>query len=145
MRVYLYILYANSSLRRASLLTIIEIVFPPFEEDYLRITVPAYQEWLQTITFMRNGLNLPNLTLRVYMADISAYDHYQGLPGFRRGITKERGITIVQMYNRTLMPLAELKGLGKFFVHLTWPFARTKDVVRRHQAELGFVNGHERG
>jgi hypothetical protein len=78
------------------------------------------------------------------MADISAYDHYQGLPGFRRGITKERGITIVQMYNRTLMPLAELKGLGKFFVHLTWPFAGTKDVVRRHQAELGFVNGHEK-
>jgi hypothetical protein len=123
-------------------LRFVEIVFPPFEEDYLRPDEPAYSEWLQTITLMKNEFNLPNLTLRVYMADIGAFDDDQGLPDFRRRITKEGGIIIFQMYKRIIHPLAGLKGLGKLFVHLSWPFARTKVARRRNDADPGFLKGY---
>jgi hypothetical protein len=72
-----------------------EIVFPPFEEDYLRITEPAYQQWLQTVTLMKELLNFPNFTLRVHMADIGAYDSDQRLPNFRRKVLKKQGTAIV--------------------------------------------------
>jgi hypothetical protein len=50
-------------------LTFLEVVFPPFDNDYLRLHEPAYQDWLQTIDYVRDKLYLPTFTLRFYMAD----------------------------------------------------------------------------
>jgi hypothetical protein len=123
-------------------LQLVEIVFPPYEEDYLRPDEPAYSEWLQTVALMKNELDLPRLTLRIYMADIGAFDSDQGLPNFRRRITKDGDVVIFQMYYRTFLPLAELKGLDKFFFHVAWPFARTT-VARRHiLTDPGFVSSY---
>jgi hypothetical protein len=138
-----FIFFAHAVPRNAlRFLRFVEIVFPPFKNDYLRANEPAYQEWLQTVTLMKSELNLPGLTLRVYMASIGAFDRHWGLPDYRHRITKEQGDTILQMYKRTLEPLAELDGLGKFFVHLNWPFARMEDTKGQLQTEPGFVYEH---
>lgn len=114
----------------------LEVVFPPFHDDYLRPSEPAYRDWLQTIEYVRELLYLPTLTLRVYMAD----DIFCGEPvaDFRRTITKEQGITILKMYARTLAPLSKLreKGLSQFFAHLAWPFAHTRRSRRNPTFEM---------
>jgi hypothetical protein len=103
-----------------------EIVFPPFYDDYLRPHEAAYQDWLQTIEHVSGLLNLPMLTLRVYMADYIL--HGEHVADFRKTLTKEQGMTIIKMYARTLGPLSKLREnrLGQFFVHLAWPFAHTR-------------------
>ncbi|KAE9379509.1 hypothetical protein N431DRAFT_478510 [Stipitochalara longipes BDJ] len=108
------------------LLRSLEIVFPPFYDDYLRPHETAYQDWLQTIEHVSGLLNLPMLTLRVYMADYIL--HGEPVADFRKTLTKAQGITIIKMYARTLGPLSKLRenGLGRFFARLAWPFAHTR-------------------
>ncbi|CZR60241.1 uncharacterized protein PAC_10137 [Phialocephala subalpina] len=112
------------------LLRSMEIVFPPFYDDYLRPHETAYQDWLQTIEHVSGLLNLPMLTLRVYMADYIL--HGEPVADFRKTLTKEQGMTIVKMYARTLRPLSKLRenGLGQFFARLAWPFAHTRFGLR---------------
>ena len=50
-------------------LRFLEVVIPPFEDDYLGPHEPAYQDWLQTIDRIGEQLCLPMLTVRVYMAE----------------------------------------------------------------------------
>jgi hypothetical protein len=97
-----------------------------FQHDYLRSGSPAHKDWLQTILYIRDRLNLPALTLRVYFADeIFAPQDSE----FRRLITVEQGKAVFQSYARTLRPLGKLreKGLDRYFVHLTLPFERKRD------------------
>ena len=110
-------------------LRFLEVVFPPFDEDYLLPHEPAYQEWLRTIDHVKEQLCLPLLTVRVYMADHLPNGH--GVTPFRANMTKEQAKTIFKTYARTLGPFSKLKGLRKFFVHLAWPFAWTRRGRRR--------------
>jgi hypothetical protein len=105
------------------LLRFIEVVFPPFDEDYLRPHEPAYQDWLQTIDYVKDKLYLPTLTLRVYMADHAA--HGNNVTLFRRRITKEQQRTILSMWVRTFRPLSKLNGMNRFFAHITLPYSST--------------------
>ena len=91
-------------------LTFLEVVFAPFDGDYIRRHEPAYQNWLQTIDNARDKLHLPTLTLRVCMAD--HYPNGQGVTPFRGNMTKEQGMTIIAMYERTLGPLSKLNGMN---------------------------------
>lgn len=84
-----------------------EIVFPPFYDDYLRPHESAYQDWLQTIEYVSKLLNLPMLTLRVHMVDYVC--HGEPVGDFRNTLTKEQGMTIIKMYMRTLWPLWKLQ------------------------------------
>ena len=112
------------------LLRSMEIVFPPFYDDYLRPHETDYQDWLQTIEHVSGLLNLLMLTLRVYMADYIL--HGEHIADFRKTLTKEQGMVIIKMYARTLGPLSKLREnrLGLFFVHLAWPFAHTRFGLR---------------
>lgn len=112
-------------------LRFLEVVFPPFDKDYLRPQEPAYQDWLQTIDHIKEKLHLPMLTLRVYMAD--HLPNGQGVTPFRNKMTKEQGIKVLKMYARSLVPLSKLRGLNRFFAHLAWPFAWTQQGRRRRQ------------
>ena len=117
------------------LLRFLEVVIPPFEEDYLRPHEPAYQDWLQTIDRIGEQLCLPMLTVRVYMAEYLPRDGETTT--FRAKMTKEQVMTIIKMYARTLGPLSKLRGLRRFFVHLAWPFTWTRAgrQRRRHDPE----------
>ena len=113
----------------------LEIVFPPFDEDYLRPHEPAYQDWLEIIDYVRDKLNLSALTLRVYMADYDVHGHH--VTPFRRNMTKEQGKAVVAMYFRALTPLSKLNQVSRLFLHLAWPFTWTRAgrQVRRETPE----------
>ncbi|TVY59259.1 hypothetical protein LCER1_G000480 [Lachnellula cervina] len=100
----------------------LEIVFPPFNDDYLRSDDPAYQQWLQVIEHMCQ-LNLPGLSLSIVMAD-GPYDRSHEKQ-FRFPITKDQARTVFRMYLRTLSPLSKLRdnGLQFFFAALTSPYS----------------------
>ena len=112
-------------------LRFLEVVIPPFEEDYLRPHEPAYQDWLQTIDCIGEQLCLPMLTVRVYMAEYLPRGG-ESSP-FRAKMTKEQGTTILKMYARTLGHLSKLRGLRRFFVHLAWPFRWTRAGRHRYR------------
>jgi hypothetical protein len=97
-------------------LRFLEVVFPPFDDHYLRPQEPSYQDWLEMIDYVKNELTLPRLTLRVYMAD--HHPSGQGVTPFCQKITKEQGTTILKTYIRILSLLSTLGGLNKFFAHL---------------------------
>lgn len=102
-------------------LRFLELVFPPFENDYLRRDEPAYQDWLRTIDHVKDKLNLPLLILRVCMADYRP----DGTPGslirFRYNATSETKSQVIRMYIHTLRSLSQLKGLKRFFTIVAWP------------------------
>ena len=128
-------------------LRFLELVFPPFEHDYLGPHEPAYKDWLQTLDHVKQHLSLPALTLRVYMADYLPPGEGGGGGGgqrtspslFRAHWTKEQGKTIVWSYLRILTPLARLKGLKGFFAHLAWPFSSTGTGRRQWREDSGAV------
>jgi len=117
-------------------LKFLEVVFPPFYDDYLCPHEPAYQDWLQTIEYVRERLDLPMLTLRIYMADYIL--HGELVADFRSTMTKEQGMAILKMYARTLGPLSKLreKGLSRFFADLAYPFAHTRFGLRNPTSVL---------
>jgi hypothetical protein len=108
----------------------VEIVFPPFHDDYLRPHELGYQDWLQTIELMAEVLTLPLLTLRVFMADNIQYLGFKS--DFRTSLTQDDGFTILEMYFRTLGCLSKLreKGLNRFLANLAWPWAHKSSVLR---------------
>ncbi|TVY16627.1 hypothetical protein LARI1_G005821 [Lachnellula arida] len=105
----------------------LDVVFPPFYDDYLGYDEPAYQDWLQTIDHIGNLANLPMLTLRVSMADIDLEPQY--LDEYRTRMSIEKRNTILKVYHRVLKPLLKLRGKGldrlTFFVDLILPVAHT--------------------
>lgn len=69
----------------------VNIVFPPFHNDYLLKSEPVYRDWCQTIEFVDGLLNLPMLTLYV---EIEMEDYLFGpwrdepAPDFRNKMSK---------------------------------------------------------
>lgn len=119
-------------------LTYLEVVFPPFDTDYLRLRESACQDWLQTIDYVREKLYLPTLTLRVYMAN--HYPNGQGVTPFQDAMTKEQGIVMIAMYRRMLIYLQKLNLTSRFFVHLAWPFAWTRSRRRARKEDSRVVD-----
>ena len=109
-------------------LNFLELVIPPFDEDYLSPDSTAYDEWLQTVTYIKEYLNLPTLTLRIDFADCrDTANCYLPKPRpFHSGMLDQRS-KLVRIYARVIAPLEELKGLKRFFVHIQWPFHWTED------------------
>lgn len=109
----------------------LEIVFPPFPDDYLQSHEPAFEQWLQVIEHICQ-LNLPKLSLSIVMAEVP---ESRGLDDQCRGnMTKKRALRIYQMYLRTLKPLSRLKenGLQAFFVTLASPYTFMQEPRSLH-------------
>jgi hypothetical protein len=123
-------------------LKFIELVFPPFDEDYLRPHEPAYQDWLQTIDYVKDKLYFPTLTLRVYMADHAA--HGNNVTPFNFRITKEQQIRILAMWIRTLRPLSKLNRMNRFFVDVALPYAWTPRDRRDRNERPDWYFEHKR-
>lgn len=102
------------------------VVFPIFEEDYLRTDEPGYQAWLNTISHIKNKLNLPLLTIRVFFAQWIETTGNEGRLTNSSLSTREYGCSVVRAYGRILKPFSALIGLHQFFVDLAPPFDRTR-------------------
>ena len=107
------------------LLRFLEIVFPPLDEQYLAPRGSALQNWEHTVEHLRDKLNLPSLTLRVYYADF--YGPCHATP-FRRQLHRKEGWRVGGAYMRIIRPLQKLKesGLKKLFVYAAWPWMWTR-------------------
>lgn len=105
----------------------LEIVFPPVDEEYLSPRIPALQDWDNLLDDMKNKLDIPNLTLRIYFAVF--YTATYATP-FRKHITHKEGLTrVVSAYMRIIRPLEEWKanGLHQLFMHAAWPWSWTRE------------------
>lgn len=125
--------------RNLAFIRFLELAFPPFEDDYLQTTEPAYQDWIETIDHLQAHMNLSRLTLRIYMRDqIPAWFGRLEVP-FRANMTKDRIGTIIGKYFTILCPLRRLEGLHRLFLHLAVPNERSRSgtIVRlQRRAEI---------
>ena len=104
-------------------LKFVEIVFPPFDGDYIKPGEPAFRDWISTIDQVKGQLNLPQLTLRVYMTDLPQMEAVTST--FRHTVTSEQKSTIYRSYVTAFYPLQALKGVNRFFAHLACPVSWT--------------------
>lgn len=112
-----------------SRLKFLEIVFPPLDEDYISSRGLALHDWDNTIDNMKDKLDLPNLTLRVYFADFYTITYTTPL---RRQLTRAEGIAkVVKAYMRMIRPFKVFKenGLQNFFLHAAWPWSWTPEGI----------------
>ena len=112
----------------------VELVFPPFEEDYLRVTDPAYRNWLQTVYHVKNDLCIPMVNVHIHMADPQT-DNGRVVGGltYRPNLSKEQAQKIVVMYIRTLKTFPALDQFKSFTMHLALPWGW--DQRGRHRSE----------
>ncbi|VBB76049.1 Putative protein of unknown function [Podospora comata] len=80
----------------------LEVVFPPYNwEVWPQDDSPAQKDWLATVDWAKDKLNLRGLTLRVVMADVSDW----GAPDDRVDMTAEQDRAIIKAYHRIITPL----------------------------------------
>ncbi len=101
----------------------LELVFPPFEDDYLRHTEPAYSDWLHTIDYIKNELHTPMINLHVHMADPET-DNGTVVGGriYRPNLTGDQYMKVFAMYYRLLKTFPPLDRFKGFTMHLAVPF-----------------------
>ena len=119
-------------------LRFLELVFPPFQTPWMLAHEPVYRQWLESIEIARDHLTLPALTVRVHFADRLSHD-VPSSSTFRATMTKEQALEIYMSYARVVMPLKGLKGLGKLFVHVAWPWEWTERGRWRRMEQRGAV------
>lgn len=102
-------------------LSFLEIVFAPFDQ-YSPLEDPAFHDWKQTIESVKGLLNLPRLTLRVYIAD---YEWVTEVTKFRLGMTEEQGRALKMANETILIPLRAWggpQGLRRFLAYIPSPW-----------------------
>ena len=88
---------------------------------------PAARDWLSTVAWLRDRLNLPGLTLRVVAMDVS-----NGAPDRFGEATAEEIAALLKVYAdlvRPLRGLAEPPGLARFYAHFRYPQERFLDAI----------------
>jgi hypothetical protein len=109
-------------------LRFLEFVFPPYNQDcWPHDEHPALQDWVETIYWIKDKINIPGITLRLTMAgSLSSSPKH---PDKRETLTQEQGDEILAGYDRILKPLARLggkDGLNRFYADFAWPWKWTK-------------------
>ncbi|KAK4122289.1 hypothetical protein N657DRAFT_657140 [Parathielavia appendiculata] len=86
-----------------SYLRFFELVFPPYRpRSWLETQHPAMQDWRATVDWLRDRINLSELTLRFMVADLPG----SGRPeAYLRSIAVEEGGTAMTAYMDLLQPL----------------------------------------
>ena len=123
----------------------VELVFPPFEDDYLRATEPAYSDWLQTIDYIKNQLNTPMMDLHMHMAD-PVTDHGFVVEDqiYRANLTKEQYWTVLAMYVRLINTFRRLYRFKRFTMHLALPWGWDQTGYHRPERSRELWEAHER-
>lgn len=123
----------------------VELVFPPFEEDYLRATDPAYSGWLQTIDHVKKELCIPMLNLHVHIADPQT-DNGSVVGGltYRPNLRKEQAQIILAMYMRTLKTLPPLDKFKSFTMHLVMPWGWDQTGYHRSKRNHETMEAYEK-
>ncbi|KAK0664647.1 hypothetical protein QBC41DRAFT_376237 [Cercophora samala] len=111
----------------------LEVVFPPYNwEVWPGEDSPEQRDWLATVGWAKDKLNLPGLALRVVMADVSEW----GAPDDRVDMTAEQNRAILQAYDRIIAPLglwgrrnsSSDKVLARFCASLVEPSKHTYSI-----------------
>lgn len=101
----------------------VELVFPPFEEDYLRATEPAYSDWLRTLDYVKQELNTPMMDLHMHMADAEVNNgSIVGSRVYHPNSNREQSKKVIAMYVRVLNTFRRLHGFKGFTMHLALPW-----------------------
>lgn len=110
-------------------LRFLEIVFPEFHQ-YEPHLDPAFHDWEHTVEVLHDKLDLPRLTVRIYM-DEWWYDGEEP-PPFRVTMTGPQGWALQQAHQDMTAPLKRWgdRGLHRFFAHFAWPWDNTTWGVR---------------
>lgn len=103
-------------------LRFMEIVFPPYWPDvWPSEDHPALVDWVATLDWAANKLNLPGLTIRMVMAD--PWNHEAP----RRGVTAAQGEAMLEGQRRILRPMSRLRELARFYALCSWPLKRNDE------------------
>ncbi len=104
-------------------LRFLELGFPPYPSaTWPKPEHPAARDWLSTVDWVRGRLNLPGLTLRMIVMDVS-----NGIPEELREATAEEIAALLRAYAdlvRPLRGLGESHGLARFYAHFRYPIER---------------------
>ena len=117
----------------------VELVFPPFEDDYLRATDPAYSDWLRTLDYINHELDTPMIDLHMHMADPEVNNGtVVGGRTYRPDFTKEQSEKVITMYIRLLDTFRRLNGFKWFTMHLPlhWGWDQAGYHRRKRSEEL---------
>lgn len=111
-------------------LRFLELVFTPINHlNRPSDGHPALQDWVKTLDWVRDELNLPALTLRLVVASDSPPTTTS------EEITRAGGKEVLAVYNSILHPLRSLSaapsgtGLARFYARLAWPLKWSREVV----------------
>lgn len=108
-------------------LRFLEVVFPPFGQegpvDYCAPTSAAWRDWVRTLDYVKDKLDLPKLTVRVYFASWLPADGPEDIPPYRAYIDKNDAYVraVKKSYLDVILPLKRFRGLKGFFAHLPCP------------------------
>lgn len=107
-------------------LRFVEIVFPPYIGGQWPLKGdPVYKDWAETVSRIKDKLNLPALTIRM----LAVHDRYQAAV-----LTHPEAKQALEGYFHVLRPLTRLggrDGLARFYAQLAWPWRRTETAGER--------------
>jgi hypothetical protein len=122
-------------------LRFLELVFAPFADPSRpREGHPALLDWVETLDWAKNKLNLTALTLRIIMARSRQYEPNGSEASLQ--MTRAQGKGVLVTYNRIIAPLERLgaatdNGLARFYAELEWPWLWTEWVGDKLEEEGG--------
>ena len=126
----------------------VELVFPPFEDDYLRATEPAYSDWLGTLDYVKHELNTPMINLHMHMAkpEVDSNGKIVGRRTYRPNFRMQHSEKVMNMYFRLLNTFRRLHELKGFTMYLPLPWGWDQAGYRRakRREELWQVYESER-
>lgn len=103
----------------------LEIVFPPFGEEepctYCPPHSTEWHDWIDTLEYVKDRLDLPKLTLRAYFAEWLPTNGQHRIPPYRERMNEGQSQAVQRCYLEIIRPLARLGGLRRFFAYLPDP------------------------
>lgn len=104
----------------------VEFALPVFQKDHYLFAPFAFSDWADTVEETRMLLDLPNLSITLYVAAIGLAMQPRGV------IDRQRLDFMTERYHWFLRPLSQLAGLKDFFVYVKTetPFATLRRMPR---------------
>lgn len=121
-------------------LSFLEIVFPPYPPDHWPAEAhPAVEDWIKTVEWARNRLNIGGLTVRLVMADQSQLEPLWT----RKHMLQDQGTRIIEAYWVILSPLLRLRELRRFYASFVSPWRWSEDIDPQSRPEMARAKEQE--